>query len=48
MLHKMARAQPSSPPGLNAKYHFLSFGWILGGLVRGVTHGRHLRDVVSE
>eukprot|EP00038_Savillea_parva_P001494 m.104335 g.104335 ORF g.104335 m.104335 type:complete len:1732 (-) comp10523_c0_seq1:284-5479(-) len=48
MLHKMAEAEPSSPPGQVAKYHFLSFGWILGGVVRAVTQGRHLRDVVAE
>ena len=48
MLAKIARAEPSSPAGEVSKYHFLSFGWIIGGIVRAITGGRHLRDVASE
>ena len=34
------QAVPSSIPGEEATYHYLSYGWLLGGLVEKVT-GRY-------
>jgi CubicO group peptidase (beta-lactamase class C family) len=48
MLAKVARAVPLSPAGEVSKYHFLSFGWIVGGIVRALTGGRHLRCVCGS
>ena len=36
MLDHVAKATPSTEPGTEAHYHILSFGWIIGGIVRFV------------
>lgn len=48
MLQHMARATPATPVGTLTRYHVLSFGWLVGGVVRGATGGQHLRDVVRQ
>ncbi len=48
MLDAVARAQPTTPPGAITQYHYLSFGWIVGGIVRAVTRGQHLRRHVRQ
>lgn len=48
MLQRLANATTSTPPGRLTRYHVLSFGWLMGGIVRGATNGQHLRDVVRE
>ena len=34
ILDHVARAVPTTKPGDVARYHYLSFGWIVGGIVR--------------
>jgi CubicO group peptidase (beta-lactamase class C family) len=48
MLQRLANAATSTPPGRLTRYHVLSFGWLMGGIVRGATNGQHLRDLVRE
>jgi aarF domain-containing kinase len=45
MLARVAAAAPDSPPGSTCRYHIISFGFIMAGLVHAVS-GRHIRDVV--
>ncbi|KJE88683.1 ABC1 family protein [Capsaspora owczarzaki ATCC 30864] len=48
MLDKVAKATPVHPPGKEAHYHYLSFGWLLGGIVQSkLTGGRSLSDIVK-
>lgn len=47
MLDKVAKSQPGTTPGKVARYHILSFGWLVGGLVQAITK-KHLRDFVRE
>jgi len=47
----MASAIPDAPPGTSTKYHALSFGWILGGLLSRVTQlslGEYLEQKVTR
>lgn len=48
MLAHLAAARPAAPPGLLTRYHILSFGWLVGGVVRGATAGQHLREVLRQ
>ena len=50
MLAAMADATPVGSPGgsANAKYHIMSFGWLIGGIVQAATNGQHLRDLVQK
>ena len=47
MLSLLAAATPAAPPGGAPKYHYLTFGWLVEGIVRGAT-GRSLAEVVEE
>ena len=46
MLDRLADTAPATPPGKLTRYHILSFGWLVGGIVRGASKGQHLRDIV--
>jgi len=46
-VNALARARPSHPPGRHNAYHGLTYGYLVGELVRRVT-GTHLRDFVRE
>ena len=37
MLALLADAEPDAPPGAETKYHYLTFGWLCDGIVRGAT-----------
>eukprot|EP00873_Tetraselmis_striata_P006515 jgi/Tetstr1/426779/TSEL_016994.t1 len=40
-------AAPAHPPGAETHYHYLTFGWLLGGLARGAV-GQELPQIVQE
>jgi CubicO group peptidase (beta-lactamase class C family) len=46
MLSIIANSKPEHGPGEQTKYHYLTFGWLVEGLVRSVT-GASLREYVS-
>lgn len=46
MLSMIAESTPEHAPGEQTKYHYLTFGWLVEGLVRSVTGGS-LREYVS-
>eukprot|EP00730_Choanoeca_flexa_P002996 TRINITY_DN11255_c0_g1_i2.p1 TRINITY_DN11255_c0_g1~~TRINITY_DN11255_c0_g1_i2.p1 ORF type:complete len:1009 (+),score=297.20 TRINITY_DN11255_c0_g1_i2:259-3027(+) len=47
MIEAMANSTPGTTPGKVTRYHILSFGWLVGGLVQAVTK-KHLRDFVRS
>ncbi|GAQ87218.1 ABC1 family protein [Klebsormidium nitens] len=50
MLRLMEEAWPETPPGTNQMYHYLSFGWLAGGLIEaaaGHSYGRLLQAVFA-
>ncbi|KAJ1469488.1 hypothetical protein T484DRAFT_1851590, partial [Baffinella frigidus] len=47
MIALMEKAVPTAAPGAENSYHYLSFGWLVGGIVRGAT-GKSLRTMVDE
>ena len=47
MLNLISESKPEHTPGEQTKYHYLTFGWIVEGLVRGVT-GDSLREFVRK
>jgi aarF domain-containing kinase len=47
MLNILANSTPEHVPGEETKYHYLTFGWLVDGIVRGVT-GTSLRDFVND
>ena len=47
MVRRIEQAEPAHPPGQEYHYHYLSYGWLLGGLVQKVT-GKPLAQVVHE
>ena len=47
MLHQIEQAEPSNAPGLEHHYHYLSYGWLLGGVVQKVTQ-KPLAQIVRE
>ena len=47
MLKVVAEAKPGTTPGKVTRYHILSFGWLVGGLVQAITK-QHLRDFVRD
>lgn len=47
MLELISESTPEHEPGEQTKYHYLTFGWIVEGLVRGVTGGS-LREFVRQ
>jgi CubicO group peptidase (beta-lactamase class C family) len=46
-LARTAAATPAWEPGTATGYHAVTYGWIVGGIVRGIT-GRHFSDVARE
>ena len=46
MLSIVANSTPEHAPGLSTKYHYLTFGWLVEGLVKSVT-GDSLRNFVN-
>lgn len=48
MLQIMAAAEPEDAPGTVTKYHYLSLGWLLEGIVTGATGGQSLREFVRS
>jgi CubicO group peptidase (beta-lactamase class C family) len=47
MVDALARERPAYEPGTRAGYHALTYGWLVGEIVRRVT-GRTLADVVTD
>ena len=48
MLNIIAGAEPDALPGTETKYHYLTFGWLCDGIVRGATGGQKLRSLVEN
>ncbi len=46
-IKRMEQGVPAYPPGTSTGYHAVTFGWITGGIVQGVT-GRHIKDFIAE
>lgn len=46
-IHRMEEGTPAYPPGSATGYHAVTWGWIAGGIVHGVT-GRHIKDFIAE
>jgi CubicO group peptidase (beta-lactamase class C family) len=40
-------AAPAFQPGTKTGYHGVTFGWIVGGIIKGAT-GRHIQDVITN
>eukprot|EP00897_Mesotaenium_endlicherianum_P001152 jgi/Mesen1/11037/ME000098S10430 len=47
MLARLAAATPASAPGEKEAYHYLTFGWLTGGIVEGAT-GQPFQQVLQE
>lgn len=47
MLKALAAEAPETAPGRQEAYHWLSFGWLVGGVVEGAA-GRSFQEVLSE
>ena len=48
MLDILAVAEPDALPGTETRYHYLTFGWLCDGIVRGATGGMKLRSLVEN
>ncbi|XP_042418895.1 uncharacterized protein LOC122007137 [Zingiber officinale] len=46
-LHHTAKAVPETDPGSQQLYHFLSFGWLCGGVIEHAS-GKKFQDVLEE
>lgn len=46
-LNKIAMSEPDTEPGTKQLYHYLSFGWICGGIIEHAS-GRKFQDVLEE
>lgn len=46
-IKRMEEATPAWEPGTATGYHAVTYGWIVGGIVKGVT-GRHIKDFIAE
>ena len=47
MVDALARQEPAYPPGTKTGYHAITYGWLVGEIVRRVT-GRPLAEVVAD
>ena len=47
MKHVLADAEPAHEPGDGHGYHALTYGWLIGGLVEGIT-GKSMERVLAE
>ncbi|KAF3778849.1 Beta-lactamase domain-containing protein 2, partial [Nymphaea thermarum] len=46
-LKHIARATPETEPGSEQKYHYLSFGWICGGIIEHAS-GKRFQEILEE
>eukprot|EP01018_Ginkgo_biloba_P027304 Gb_31563 [translate_table: standard] len=46
-LNRVAMATPESAAGIEQKYHFLSFGWLCGGIIERAS-GKKFQEVLEE
>ncbi|CAN6476402.1 unnamed protein product [Victoria cruziana] len=46
-LKHIARATPETEPGFEQKYHYLSFGWICGGIIEHAS-GKRFQEILEE
>ncbi|KAJ6814375.1 uncharacterized protein M6B38_139790 [Iris pallida] len=46
-LHHVATSTPKTEPGSQQQYHYLSFGWLCGGLIEHAS-GKKFQDVLEE
>lgn len=46
-LRRMEEGVPAWAPGTDCGYHAVTFGWLVGGIVYGVT-GRHVQDFIRD
>ncbi|GLT85126.1 hypothetical protein SLE2022_033260 [Rubroshorea leprosula] len=46
-LNRIAMSVPETEPGLKQSYHYLSFGWICGGIIEHAS-GKNFQDVLEE
>ncbi|MCL7032459.1 hypothetical protein MKW94_002469 [Papaver nudicaule] len=46
-LHRMAMSVPETEPGQQQLYHYLSFGWLCGGIIEHAS-GMKLQEVLEE
>lgn len=44
-IRRMEEGVPAYEPGTATGYHAVTYGWIAGGIVQGVT-GRHIKDII--
>ncbi|GMH32993.1 hypothetical protein BSKO_00827 [Bryopsis sp. KO-2023] len=47
MVNAVGTSKPSHPPGAKHEYHYLTYGWLLGGVVQGAT-GKTIAEVMRE
>ena len=46
-IRRMEEGVPAYEPGTSTGYHAVTYGWIVGGIVAGVT-GRHIKEVIRD
>jgi CubicO group peptidase (beta-lactamase class C family) len=46
-IRRIEAGVPAWEPGTATGYHAVTFGWIIGGIVKGAT-GRHIKDVIRD
>jgi CubicO group peptidase (beta-lactamase class C family) len=46
-IKRMEEGVPAWEPGTATGYHAVTYGWIIGGIVKGAT-GKHIKDVIRE
>jgi len=47
MIKFLEQAKPTCPPGTRTEYHYLTFGWLLAGLVKGAS-GEAFADLFED
>lgn len=47
MLHQITKCTPETEPGSEQMYHYLSFGWLCGGIIEHAS-GKKLQEVLEE
>uniref|UniRef100_A0A453SPB6 Beta-lactamase-related domain-containing protein n=1 Tax=Aegilops tauschii subsp. strangulata TaxID=200361 RepID=A0A453SPB6_AEGTS len=48
MLDQIAKSTPETEPGSSQIYHYLSFGWLCGGLIEQHASGRKFQEILEE
>ncbi|KAL9265425.1 hypothetical protein AKJ16_DCAP17483, partial [Drosera capensis] len=46
-LHRLAMSTPEDEPGQQQLYHYLSFGWLCGGIIENAS-GRKFKEILEE